>query len=583
MPHPAANVPPLRPGLVIGEYRLDASLTADVGDAAWRGQSLLDQAIVRLDVFQDTPATSPLTRLAFELAKLPPHPNLLPVLDVMAMDALTFVVSPYLPVSLAERPRPLTLEEAVHTIRQLLAALQVLHEHGQVHGRLAPDYVALDGEHVRLRGYGFSQVRPRPADNLPYVSPHALDAPPTPQDDIWAAGVLLFELLSGDLPFPHQNQDDLLLAIRTLYPDPLPHTLPARLRHIVARALERDRRRQYATAQQMAEELTACAAELAQETTARTSSPSLRPFAVASIASPPGRHTGRLALLVIGLISFLMLAGIWLTVRYFEGKDMWRMLPNETIVAPAGGDFATISEAIRSARTGARILIRPGVYRETVLLTKNIELVADGPAGSVIIASHDAPCLRQSLGAQVVRGLTLQSHQAPAIQLNGGALTIEDSQMTAVAGEGVAVKGMETRLVLRRSRLHDGPGHGLAATDGARLELVECDIIGHGGDGIRLTGQAQLRAYDSRIADNRQAGVRALERAAARLERCTLERNGKATDGNVTLGQLPGAQASKPALKEGLPARRQHCASHVFPANWRHSTPHTGLVHHGPE
>ncbi len=548
MPQPAANVPPLRPGLVIGDYRLDAPLPADVGDAAWRGQSLPDQAAVRLDVFHDSPATSPLTRVAFDLAKLPPHPNLLPVLDVVTLDTLTLVVSPYLPASLAERPRPLTPEEAVHTIRQLLAALQVLHEHGQVHGRLAPDYVALDGEHVRLRGYGFSHVRPRPAEILPYVSPHALDALPTPQDDIWAAGVLLFELLSGDLPFPHQNQDDLLLAIRTLYPDPLPHSLPARLRHIVARALERDRRRQYATAQQMAEELAACAEELSQETTARTSSPSLRPFAVASTSSLPRRHTGRLALLVIGLISFLMLAGIWLTIRYFEGKDMWRMLPRETIVAPAGGDFATISEAIRSARTGARILIRPGVYRETVVLTKNIELVADGPAGSVIIASQDAPCLRQSLGSQVVRGLTLQSHHALAVQLNGGALTIEDSQITTDHGDSVTVKGAETRLVMRRSRLHDGPGHGLAATDDARLELVECSIIGHGGDGIRLAGQAQLRAYDSRIADNRQTGVRAMERAAARLERCTLERNGKATEGNVTLGALTGSAGFQPAL-----------------------------------
>ncbi len=548
MEHPAANVPPLRPGLVIGDYRLDAPLPADVGDAAWRGQSLTDHAVVRLDVFQDTSATSPLTRVAFELAKLPTHPHLLPVLDVVTMDALTFVVSPYMPASLAERPRPLTPEEAVHTIGQLLAALQVLHEHGQVHGRIAPEYVALDGGHVRLRGYGFSHVRPRPAENLPYISPHALDALPTPQDDIWAAGILLFELLSGDLPFPHQNRADLVLAIRTLYPDPLPHSLPARLRHIVAHALERDRRRQYATAQQMAEELAACAEELSQETTARTSSPSLRPFAVAATASLPGRHTGRLALLVIGLISFLMLAGIWLTIRYFEGKDMWRMLPRETIVAPDGGDFATISEAIRSARAGARILIRPGVYRETVVLTKNIELVADGPAGSVVIAPRDAPCLRQSLGSQVVRGLTLRGQNAPAVQLDGGALTIEDSQITAAAGEGVAVKGTETRLVMRRSRLHDGPGHGLAATDDARLELVECSIIGHGGDGIRLAGKAQLKAYDSHIADNRQAGVRALERAAARLERCTLERNGKATDGNVTMGAPAGSAGFQPAL-----------------------------------
>jgi hypothetical protein len=554
MPQPTADVPPLRPGLVIGDYCLDAPLKADVGDAAWRGQSTLDQAAVRIDVFQATPATSPLTRMAFELAKLPPHPHLLPVLDVLTTANLTLVVSPYVPVSLAERSRPFAPEKAVHTVQQILAALQVLHEHGHVHGQLAPSYVGIEGEQVRLRGYGFSSIRPRSAEALPYVSPHALDAPPTPQDDIWSAGVLLFELLSGDLPFPHQNHEELLLAIRTLYPDPLPQGLPARLRHIVSRALERDRRRQYPTAHQMAEELATCAKEISQESAARTSSPSLRPLTAAQSGPWSGRPTGRWALLVIGLMSLLTVTGIWLTIRHFESKDLWQMTTRETVVAPVGGDFATISEAINSAQIGARILVRPGVYRETVVLTKNVELAADGPAGSVIIATQDAPCLRQNLGSQVVRGLTLYSHNAPAVQLNGGTLTIEDSQITTDKGDSVTVKGLGTRLVLRHTRLHNSPGNGLAATDNARLELVECDIIGHGRDGIRLTGQAQLRAYDSRIADNRQAGVRALDQATAQLERCTLERNGQATDGNVTLGAPTGSTQLQPGfLRKGLP------------------------------
>ncbi|MGQ9896686.1 MAG: serine/threonine protein kinase [Acidobacteriota bacterium] len=530
------NVLPLRPGLVIGEYRLDALLKADIGDAAWRGQNLPDQAVVRLDVFQSTPATSPLTRAAFKLAKLPIHPHLLPLLDVLTMSELTITVSPHLPVSLADRPRPLAPEEAVRIIQQLLAALQVLHEHGQVHGQLAPGYVALENDQVRLRGYGFSQFRPRLEENLPYVSPYVLEAPPTPQDDLWSVGVMLFELLSGDLPFSHQNQNDLRLAIQTLYADPLPHHFPAHLRHIVARALERDRRRQYATAQQMAEDLAACAEERSVETAARTSSPSLPPLSAAPVTFPALRPTGRLALLVIALMSFLMLAGIWLTIRYFESKDLWRMTPQETVVAPAGGDFTTITAAVTAARTGARILIRPGVYRETVVLTKNVELAADALAGKAIIMSDGAPCLRQSLGSQVVRGLTLESQHAPAVQLDGGALTIEDSQITATAGDSLRVQGPETRLVLRHSRLHNGAGNGLTAGDTAQLELVECDIVGHRGDGLRLTGQARLKAYDCRITDNQQVGVQALERATAQLERCTLERNGQNTRGNVNLG-----------------------------------------------
>ncbi|MCS7079281.1 MAG: right-handed parallel beta-helix repeat-containing protein [Chloracidobacterium sp.] len=531
MAQPTPNPASLQPGLVIGGYRLEAPLAADIGDAAWRAQSLADHVIVRLDVFYATPATSPLTRTAFALAKLPPHPHVAPVLDVVSLGEQTFLVTPYVPSTLADLPCPLEPPEVVAYGQALLAALQFLHDHHVVHGALTPRSVGLEAGQVSVRGYGLMTERPRPAGALAYTSPWALENPPTPRDDLWAAGVILFELLSGDLPFPHHDPAELRLAIRTLCPDPLPGTVPARLRHIVAHALERHERRCYASAEAMREELAACADELTQDA-ARRSSGSWRSLPVEPVALPP-HHTGRWALVGIALISLLMLSGVWLTIRHFEGKDQWRMTARETVVAPSGGDFSTITAAVNAARIDARILVRPGIYRETVTLTRNIEIVADGPPDSVVLESDAGPCLRQRLGSQVVRGLTLRSTEHPAVHLDGGALTLEDCRITAAQADGVMVSGHAARLTLRRSRVHSGGGHGLTATAGAQVELVECDIADQAGDGVRLDNQARLMARDSRFVGNRQTGVHALGNAAAWLDRCVLERNGRAMFGNV--------------------------------------------------
>ncbi len=538
MPQPTSNSASFQTGSTIGGYRLEAPLAADISDAAWRARSVADEIAVRLDIFYVAP-TSALTRAAFELAKLPPHPQVAPVLDVLPLGGQTLLATPFHAATLGDLPHPLEPLEAVGYGKDLLAALQFLHDHRIVHGALTPTCIELEEGRVKVRGYGLTAERPHPPGSLGYTSPWALEAPPTPRDDLWAAGVILFELLSGDLPFPHRDLAELRLAIRTLYPDPLPGTLPARLRHIVAQALERDERRRYGSAEAMRDELAACAEELTQDR-ARQSSGSWQAFPVARF-EPETRRSGRWALLVIALVSLAMLVGIWATIRRFEGKELWRMTAREAVVAPNGGDFSTIAAAVEAAWASARIRVRPGVYRETILLTKNIEIIADGPPGSVVVESADGPCLRQRLGSQVAQGLTLRSAGQPAVQLDGGALTLEDCQMTAAQADGIAASGKEARLRLRRSRLHGGGGHGLTATDGAQIELEECDIVNQAGDGARLDNQARLIARASRIAGNRQAGVRALGSAAAHLEGCALEGNGQATAGNVTV-----APAAKP-------------------------------------
>src|SRR3712207_7550809 len=64
----------------------------------------------------------------------------------------------------------------------------------------------------------------------------------------------------------------------------------------------------------------------------------------------------------------------------FPYTTLFRSFKEEWVVDPSGGgDFATIAEALDLARPGARILIRPGVYAESVVIHRDVALVAADP------------------------------------------------------------------------------------------------------------------------------------------------------------------------------------------------------------
>jgi hypothetical protein len=97
------------------------------------------------------------------------------------------------------------------------------------------------------------------------------------------------------------------------------------------------------------------------------------------------------------------------------------------VVSAAGdGTHRTITEAIRAAVPGMEIRIRPGTYREGVVLDRSVSLVGDGPAGQVVLESDEASCIRMDTNEATVRGLTLRcvaarrNKQLYAVDIPGG-------------------------------------------------------------------------------------------------------------------------------------------------------------------
>jgi eukaryotic-like serine/threonine-protein kinase len=151
--------------------------------------------------------------------------------------------------SLADRLRrgPLPVEEARGIAEQLCAALAGAHRVGVVHCDVKPANVLLgeDGR-VRVGDFGVARVAEGTSQAVAatvagtprYMSPEqARGRPTSPATDVYSAGVVLYEMLTGEPPFREGSVVELGLRHLQDPPPPLPETVPAQLRAIAEKAM----------------------------------------------------------------------------------------------------------------------------------------------------------------------------------------------------------------------------------------------------------------------------------------------------------------------------------------------------------
>jgi hypothetical protein len=158
--------------------------------------------------------------------------------------------------------------QAVVLVEKVARAVQHAHEHHVIHRDLKPANVLLDDCGEPLIGdFGLAKLldsdveltRTGQVPGTPaYMAPEQLDGQATPQCDVWALGVILYELLTGQRPFAGQTGTEVTYRIRTAEP-PRPRTLrpglDRGLETIVLKCLEKDLARRYASAGALADDL----------------------------------------------------------------------------------------------------------------------------------------------------------------------------------------------------------------------------------------------------------------------------------------------------------------------------------------
>ena len=127
-------------------------------------------------------------------------------------------------------------------------ALAAAHASGVVHRDIKPGNVMLTPNGVKILDFGISVAAGEPDDDdtgatfgtPAYVAPERLDGMPAePATDVYGVGVLLFEMVTGDPPYPVETWEE-LAAARASGPSELPESLPADFRDVVNRCLDPD-------------------------------------------------------------------------------------------------------------------------------------------------------------------------------------------------------------------------------------------------------------------------------------------------------------------------------------------------------
>ena len=207
------------------------------------------------------------------------HPNIVTVIDRGEEDGRQFIVFEYIDgENLKERVMregrldvPVALEIALEVARGLAFA----HENGLVHRDVKPQNVLLNGD-GRAKVTDFGIARTVDVDGMTqtgtvlgtsnYIAPEQASGQPVDaHSDVYSLGAVLYELLTGDVPFPGENF--VAVAMKHLH-EPAPNLLdvrkdvPLRVAAAVDRALEKDPEQRFPTMDAFAAELDACLAEL---------------------------------------------------------------------------------------------------------------------------------------------------------------------------------------------------------------------------------------------------------------------------------------------------------------------------------
>ena len=203
------------------------------------------------------------------------HPNIVKVYDVSVNDDLQYIVMEYvdgmtLREYLNERGGKLTSRETVHFISQILKALDHAHHNGVVHRDIKPQNIMLlDNGQLRMMDFGIARISRaenqltggKAMGSVHYISPEQAKGDETDfTSDIYSVGVMMYEMLSGHLPF---DADDVVeVAIKQISDKPqslqeLAPNVPHGLVEITERAMAKRPDNRYASAAEMLSALNA--------------------------------------------------------------------------------------------------------------------------------------------------------------------------------------------------------------------------------------------------------------------------------------------------------------------------------------
>ncbi|WP_461224370.1 Stk1 family PASTA domain-containing Ser/Thr kinase [Lacticaseibacillus suihuaensis] len=227
--------------------------------------------VLRLDLQNDPDTIRRFQREAMATTELV-HPNIVAIYDVGESHGQQYLVMEYVPGSDLKKyiveHFPIPYQRVVDIMTQILSAVQLAHDHNIIHRDLKPQNILIDADgNAKITDFGIAVAL---SDNsmtqtnsllgsVHYLSPEqARGSMPTRQSDIYALGIILFEMLTGTVPF--EGDSAVSIALKHFQED-MPSVrdfdprIPQALENVVLKATAKDPSNRYTSADAMSLDL----------------------------------------------------------------------------------------------------------------------------------------------------------------------------------------------------------------------------------------------------------------------------------------------------------------------------------------
>lgn len=200
------------------------------------------------------------------------HPHIVNIFDVGEDEELHYLVMEYIEGHTLKKyiqtNGPLPVQQAIKIMRQLVSAIANAHHNGIVHRDIKPQNILMDAEgNVKITDFGIAMALSATAHTktnsvigtVHYLSPEqARGGMATKKSDIYSLGIVLYELLTGELPFSAETAVAIALkhlqeetpSVRLAYPN-----IPQSVENVILKATAKDATYRYQSADEMYEDL----------------------------------------------------------------------------------------------------------------------------------------------------------------------------------------------------------------------------------------------------------------------------------------------------------------------------------------
>ncbi|GHO43995.1 serine/threonine protein kinase [Ktedonospora formicarum] len=193
------------------------------------------------------------------------HPHILPALDYGEFGPWCYLVTPYVAHGTLRdyiHHQPLSLEKAGIYLEQIASALQYAHDNGIIHRDIKASNIFMrNGQHTYLADFGLVKNLTDTSESLTesgyligtaeYMAPELAEEEATPASDLYSLGILLYQMLTGDVPFKGTSPVGTFmkhLSERAQLPSRRNHAIPKEIERVVMRAMAKEPHSRYQSA-----------------------------------------------------------------------------------------------------------------------------------------------------------------------------------------------------------------------------------------------------------------------------------------------------------------------------------------------